>query len=118
MKPIIQALIIILATTTPAIAEVMDKEPSLSTIWVIAVVCAVFGFGAARFKPLLTIGTGLVAGLYLGGMVLEINEQAMGKVIIAEAGYSYPTQVYAALGFVIISHAVGFALRKGRQQRS
>lgn len=116
MKPIIQALIITFATTTPAIAEVMDKELSAPTIWRIAVLCSAFGFAAARYEPKYTILTAIVALVVFGGVVSELHDSSIGKAIQAEVGNSYAAQVYTAIAIVVVSHIVGFVLRKAKQQ--
>ena len=117
MKRIIEILILILATTTPAIAEVMDKELSSPAIWGIAVLCSAFGFAATRFKPKYAILTTVVALVLFGGVVAELHNPSVGKAIQAEAGNSYPAQVYTAITVVVISNAIGFVLRKVKQQR-
>lgn len=117
MNSIVQALIIILATSTPAIAEVMDKELSYLSIWVVAVFCSAFGFAAARFNPKYTILSATVALAEFGGVVLELHDSSVGKAIQAEEDSFYPAQVYSAIAIIVISHIIGFVLRKNKQHR-
>ena len=105
MKRGIVAVFIVVAWALPAYAEVMDKEPSVPMIWGAAIFCSVLGFIAARFKPALAVGTGMLAALYLGGVVAEINDQTIRKAIIEEAGNSYQIHVYIAVAVVILAHA-------------
>lgn len=112
MKRSILAVFIAVAWTLPAYAEVMDKEPSVPMIWGAATICSILGFVAARFKPALMVGTGMLAAIFLGGVVAEINDQTIGKAIIKEAGNSYPFHAYVAVAVVIMAHATGLALRK------
>lgn len=116
MKKLISSIMLLAPTVaaTPAFAEVMDKEPSSSNIWAVAVICSVLGVIAARLKPSLMIVTGLAGMLYLGGMVTEIHEKPIGNAILEEAGRGYAAQLYAAIGVVVLSHAAGFLLRKVR----
>jgi hypothetical protein len=118
MKKGILAVFIAMVWTLPAYAEVMDKEPSVPMIWGTAMVCSVLGFMAARFKPALLVGTGLLAALFLGGVVAEINDKTIGQPIIKEAGKSYPIQAYAAIAVVILAHATGLALRKYQKHKA
>lgn len=119
MKTSLQAIMLsaMVLTATPAFAEVMDKEPSSFMIWAVTITCSALGVVAARFKPSLAIVTGLAGALYLGGIVAEIQEKSIGKAIIEEVGRGYAAQLYAAIGVVVLSHGVGFLLRKGNQAK-
>lgn len=119
MKKLIPVITIITVAIAarPALAEVMDKEPSSSMVWAVAITSSVLGVIAARFKPSLAIVTGLAGGIYLGGIVAEIHEESIGKAIIEEAGRGYAAQLYAAIGIVALSHGVGFLLRKASQPK-
>jgi hypothetical protein len=118
MKRGILAVFIAMAWTLPAYAEVMDKEPSVPMIWGAATVCSALGFIAARFKPVLVVGTGVLAVLLLGGVVAEINDKTIGQAIIKEAGKSYPIQAYAAIAVVILAHVTGLALRQYQKYKA
>jgi len=58
------------------------------------------------------VGTGMLAVLYLGGVIAEIIDPRIGKAIIEEAGNSYAIHAYVAVAVVVIAHATGLALRK------
>ena len=104
-------------TATPVFAEIMDKEPSSTAIWAVAITCSVLGALAARLKPMLAIVTGLAGALYLGGVVAEMHEESIGEAIIEETGRDYAAQLCAAIGVVFLSHGVGFLLRKVSQPK-
>lgn len=118
MKKTIEAIITAIAIATPAIAEVMDKEPSLQDIWGSAIVCSALGFFASRFKPKFTAFTAIAALFVFGGVVSEIHDPSVGKDILAEAGKTYHVQVYAAIAIIVASHVIGFILRKVKQQKT
>jgi len=118
MNKSILAAFIVLMWTLPAYAEVMDKEPSMLMIWGAVTACSALGLIAARFKPVLVVITGLLAVLYFGEIVAEINDQTIGKAIINEAGNSYPLHAYAAAAVVILAHVAGLALRRYQKQKA
>lgn len=110
----------LLGAATPALAEVMDKEPTVGTIWQSAFVLAVLVLGAGCLHPLLGLGLGLVlapTSVPLGALS-EIHSPFVGPAIRAEAGMGYVYHAYAANGMVFVSYLIGVALWVRQRQRS
>src|SRR2546428_2043700 len=69
--------------------EVMDKEPSLLTVWGAALALGVIGFAAARFRRWLVVPAlgivGIAAWIQLG----KLADPLLGPGIMQEDGRSY-----------------------------
>jgi hypothetical protein len=111
---------ILVALATPAVAEVMDKEPTLAEIWSPIPIWAVLALAAARVHPFLGLGA-LVVYAVLGGMpvlaLAEVHDPLVGPAIRAEAGMGYVWQVYGANATVVLACLAGVGIGKLLQQR-
>ena len=92
------------------LAEVMDKEPAISAIWLWVVVGALFGFCLCRLSPWLVVFVVPVVSLFPVGACMEIWSFDVGPCIVEEAGWSYAVQTHVALGVTIIAPVTGTAL--------
>jgi hypothetical protein len=105
--------ILFLATTAPAAAEVMDKEPGLGAIWTSALVIAALAFAAGRLNPLLAVGV-LFLSLYAGNWAVyalsEFDNPTKYRAILHEAGRSYIVQTQSACALELLGAAVGSAM--------
>lgn len=90
-----QALLVLLLTL-PAAAEVMDKEPTLSEIWLSALLASASSWIVGRFSPPLAFLV-LVPALPVLGAVLECHDRFVGPAILREAGFAYFFQAHMAL---------------------
>lgn len=106
----------LLAAATPALAEVMDKEPTIGAVWDAAFGLAVVALVAGRVHPLLGLGLLFVPNVPFG-MLLQAHNHVMGPAIRAEAGMGYIYQTYAANGLVLCSYLIGVALWARRRKR-
>jgi len=110
----------LLGTATPAVAEVMDKDPTTDMIWRSGIVLAVLALGAGRLHPLLGVLLVLLVPNVPLGVLFEIHDPSVGPHIRAEAGMGYVFQTYAANGLVLSSYLIGGALwhrrRKSRRR--
>jgi len=93
--------------------EVMDKEPSLLTVWGAALALGVIGFAAARFRRWLVVpALGIVAiaaWIQLG----KLADPLPGPGIMQEAGRSYLIQSCAAAALAAILPVLGLLPKKG-----
>jgi hypothetical protein len=87
---------------TPALAEVMDKEPSPTDIWAFTVVFLIFQLllvRRGRWLPLVIWPiTAAVAGSFLWD---ELLDPYVGPAIRIEAGWKYVILSYTAIGINI-----------------
>ena len=94
--------------TAPAvILEVMDKEASVTAMWIGATVIGMGGFFLGRYRywlafPFLALGL-LLAWVQIG----ELNDPSVGPHILREAGPSYWTHSYVSFAFMLLLPAIG-----------
>jgi|GEM_PF-4443630 len=107
---------IFLLCAHPAWAEVMDKEPALSQIWLMVVIAAAAGLVICRWKPLWGVVSFMVISCYLFSIVSQWADPNIGPLIRHEAGYFW--QLCLAFVAVIFFHVWGvvFYRRRHRQQ--
>ena len=102
------SLILLCIFSTPAAAEVMDKEMSIPTVWAWALSGAILGFFAITFRWWLGFLTSAIFGFILYGVISEWNDPSVGPAIAAEAGVNYGLHAYFAISFLITGHFVGW----------
>lgn len=100
-----------------ALLEVMDKEPSLFTVWVAAAGFGAIGFWSARrwvwpAFPLLAWDLFSLATAHE-----ELADPFVGPAILHEAGATYGTQTYVAHALCIAATAAGLAWGLARSWR-
>lgn len=105
------AMLLAFLLSSPAVSEVMDKEPDLPEIWMAAFIFSCMNFFAARKHPLLGLMC-LPLQIFSPafGMLFELQECDLGAAIAHEAGMSYVWQIYAAnlLVFSVLAAGVYF----------
>ena len=111
------AVAILLVLTTQAHAEVMDKEPSLSEVWLVALPAAIVSLIACRFSPWWTLLTVPIFLLYLASFINEVTDPFVGPAILAEAGWTYVAGCSIAFLFVAAAHAAGVWWRRNVVRR-
>lgn len=95
-------------------AEVMDKEPSLFSIWCWAIVTAVLLFAAARFRPWLLLVLASFPMLFFCNQLSEVTDPFIGPAILQEAGATYIASSWAAPVVTVGGAIAGWRLRKQR----
>lgn len=107
-------LLILMGFAAPSIcdAEVMDKEPTLSVLWVVGVFGALSGLLAFKKCWWLLFLSSLLTLLFFISMILEVNSVGVGEEIRSEAGEFYIVSVYLGFLTVLLSHLVGFVIWK------
>src|SRR2546428_13551658 len=68
------------------VLEVMDKEPTLRTVWGAALLLGVVGFAAARFRRWLVLPALAVIAFLAYSQLSELADPVVGPAIIQEAG--------------------------------
>jgi hypothetical protein len=117
-RVIVWSLWILLLSSVPASAEVMDKELSVSSIWLYSFVSAIAGFIICRFRPSLGIISISIAGIFICGVISEVLDPVVGLYIQREFGSSYIFHICAASCFVVASHILGMILNRRQLKRS
>jgi hypothetical protein len=93
--------------------EVMDKEPTLLTVWGVALGLGVLGFAATRFRRWLVVpALGIVAiaaWIQLG----KLADPVLGPAIMQQTGRMYLIHSCAAAALAAILPVMGLLPRKG-----
>ena len=99
------------------ILEVMDKEPPLSTIWIVALIIGVAGFVICKYRYISILLFLPLALLLSIGFYRELNDAFVGSAIRHEAGSEYVYQSYLAMAIAIIAPLFGALLGYKQQRR-
>src|SRR5947207_3513536 len=90
-----------------AVAEVMDKEPTLVATWAWALIGGALGLAGWRFRWWAGVVSALLPAAYFAGLHFELTDPYVGPDIVKEAGRGYVLWSYcAAVGFIAL-HATG-----------
>jgi hypothetical protein len=113
------AAIVTVLVLLPSVAwaEVMDKEPTLSSIWGWALVLGVMGFFAWRRHFALGAFITLLAAVQVWSFHLELADPYVGPAILHEAGRSYVVQAYTAMAVCGVLHLGGLTALLRRRHR-
>lgn len=95
-----------------ALFEVMDKEPSLLDVWVIALVLGIGGFLLSRYRYWLLFAVLPLSLFFVLGHLSELNDPSVGPNIVREAGQSYVEQSYIAMAVAVILPCLGIIRRR------
>jgi len=88
---------------TLILAEVADKEPTITAIWTVAAFLCIGGFVLCRWRRVAGLIALPLAALWAWAMFSEIHDPYVGPAILRELGRGYVTQAYVAalIPFVI-----------------
>lgn len=108
------------ASTIPAYADLIDKEPSAMSNWAWAILGGLAAIPAWwwRWWAGLPVTLFILFGLY--AVHLEIQDPFVGPAIRAEFGQSYATQFYLAAVIWLLLNGIGVyvaIIRRRRQRR-
>ena len=98
--------------STPTAAEVMDKEMSISSIWMWSFVGSIFGFFLTKYRLWVGVINLLLFCTILYSPISEWHDPFVGPAIATEAGKNYGMKAYAAICFLILSHLAGWAIKQ------
>ena len=103
----------------PAVAwaEVMDKEPTLTSLWTRAFVVGILGLLAWRRHWTLGIIASLIGALLVWSFLLELTDPYVGPAIRHEGGRGYVVQAYASMLTCAALHGAGLAAFIRRRRR-
>lgn len=104
----------------PALAEVADKAPDISQLWLAPAVLTVGACALAKWRPLLALLVLPVSLLLALERVRELHDVSVGPAIQIELGTAYSAHVYlaslAAVAGPVLAYAA-FSRRKSRDKR-
>ena len=104
-------LLALLVEASNARAEVMDKEPSLSQIWAVAVAFGGLGAAAWRWNRWIGASVSVLAALAAWAMHAEFADPVVGPAILREAGRAHFAFAYLAVLTCALLHGTGAILR-------
>ena len=116
MRSAVLAVAIVLSPCF-AWAEVMDKEPTLATLWTQALVLGVVGFFAWRRHWTLGILASLLGAFFVWSFLLELTDPYVGPAIRHEGGRGYVVQAYASMLTCAALQGAGLAAFIKRRSR-
>src|SRR5262245_40394120 len=107
--PIIVAAVLMSFGVTPnlAVAEVMDKEPTLAVTWTWALLGGVVGLVGWHFRWWAGAGLAVLPAAYFALLHLELTDPHVGRAIVAEAGLGYLFWSYGAVATFLVLHLTG-----------
>ncbi len=105
-KLLLIILFLICFLPNPVVAEVMDKELSLQSIWLWAFWGSVIGVSFILFKRWLGVISLIIFGFILYGAISEWNDPLIGPAIARESGLNYGFHAYSALTILVVFHFV------------
>jgi len=111
------AVLAVLLSASPVLAEVMDKEPTIRDMWESALVLGVAGGAAWLWNKWAGIVVSLLAIFVAWGRYLEVSDPFVGPAITLEAGPTYVRHAYTAMAVSIAPHIGAFLVRLKRRGR-
>ncbi len=110
-------MLLLIMTTLALIFEVLDKEPSIQSIWLTFLTIAAAGFVLCRLRWWLIALALPVALLFSLGWLTELLDPYVGPAMWQESR-SYVVQSYAAMAAAVFFPCLGAYLRWKRESRN
>jgi hypothetical protein len=111
VKMIFILSLVVMFFPAPAFAEVSDKMPSITRIWVQGAIVGGIGFLLARYRIWAGLIFGLVTLFFCSSTYGLITDPYVGPAIIAEQGKSYLFSVYGSIIMMSVPLIVGLYIR-------
>jgi len=92
-------------------AEVMDKEPSLYVIWILAFISGALLFAVARYRPWLLFVVVPLVTLIFFGQLSELADPSVRLAMSREAGSIYIVSSWVAPVVPVVGAIIGWWLR-------
>ena len=103
---------------SPARAEIADKMPSISFMWVWAIGLVAIAIVLEKVRSLLGLAVVPFGAFLLWGAHSEMADPHFGPVVLAELGSDYVTHSYASAWAGILGPVVIVLLRQVYRRRS
>ena len=105
----------LLLVPLPALAEVMDKEPSIAALLTFGVCGGIASGLAARFRPWMLWLLFPMVLFYFGVQLSELRDPVVGPAILQETGPSYIWASWASLVIPAAGLLAGAVVRRRRR---
>ena len=102
MRHRIVAAIATLLVSSPAYAEVADKEPTLGTMWAWALALNVVAFLLEKARPRFGLLVVPLSAFIAWGAHSELSDQFVGPAILNELGSDYVRSSYASVAVGLV----------------
>lgn len=99
-----------------AYAEVIDKVPSVSQIWGVAVASGVACLALTYFRRWFLVLAAAFPAVWFFSLFLEIHSPDVGPALLIEAGRGYIAQAYLAAFSVVALGALGWFLNSRKRR--
>ena len=80
----------------PLLAEIADKEPTLLTVWIVAIALSLAAFAACSWRRWMVVLPLSVAAVWAFAIISELRDPQLGPAISEELGWSYVLQAHLA----------------------
>ncbi|MBB5018180.1 hypothetical protein HNQ59_001465 [Chitinivorax tropicus] len=101
-------LLVLVACPAFVHAEVLDKEPSLPSIWAVGLVAAAVCFAASRFRKWLIALVIPAPLLWLAAVLMELYSPDVGPALRAEGGAVYVISAFLSPAILIAAAVAGY----------
>ena len=91
-----------------AFAEVSDKVPSITRLWLVGVIFGSLGYFSARYRIWAGIIIGLIAIFFCVAHYGVISDPFVGPDIRNEQGNPYVLSVYGSIALMLVPLIIGF----------
>jgi hypothetical protein len=90
------------------LAEVADKEPSLLTLWVIALMLSGAAFCVAYWRRWAVLVPLALAAIWAAAVSSELRDPNVGPAIVEELGRTYVVQGMVTMSLPFLAGLLGF----------
>ncbi len=100
------------------VAEVLDKEPTVTALWIVALLMGVIGYFIVRWRRGLLFLILALEAFLITAHLSELHDPWVGSAIQLEAGEAYFAHSYAAALVALLLPIAGWAVsRRLHKQR-
>jgi len=96
----------------PLLAEVSDKEPSITALWCIAAFFSFAVFTLCRRHRAGGLFIAPLALIWAGAVISEVRDPYVGPALCEEFGQGYEVQAYVTVIVPLIFMAIGLSPRR------
>lgn len=103
---------LLICLSSPALAEVADKEPTIPQLWMLPAIITVIAIIAGLKRPSFALLLLPIALFCAWGQVDELHDPFVGPAIRAELGDAYFTHGYLSAAAGIVGPLIAWAMRR------
>lgn len=110
MKARVPLIALLIFLSSPAFAEVADKEPTILQLWMVPAIIIAMAFIAGVKRPSFALFLFPIALFCAWGQVDELQDPFVGPAIRAELGDTYFTHGYLSAAVGIVGPLIAWAV--------